>query len=295
MTMDKQLLDTIIEKIEVKLDATFRLKSVRDVPSIGQGNHSHVLEAEPISYFVKTNVGKPKDFFEKEADGLHMLSIAVRRKLLVPRPLFWGELDETQFLVMEYIPMIGPSVGFFEQLGTGMAHLHQSTNHFFGLQEDNYVGPDNQVNGKYENWNTFYTKARVLPQMQKAFDNQSITSEDVKKIENICFQLPNLLPQEKPALLHGDFWLGNASATKEGIPTIFDPSVYYGFREIDIAMSQLMGGFEEIFYSAYNAAYPLAKGWQQRIGINQLYSLLVLINNYSKDYYEKLKNVIKAF
>jgi len=293
--MDKLLLDTIINKIEEKIDATFRLKSVHDTPSVGTGNRAYVLKAEPISYFVKTNIDKPKDFFEKETDGLHMLSIAVMRNLVVPRPLFWGEHEDTQFLVMEYIDMTEPSTNFFEKLGVGMAHLHRNTNHFFGLQEDNYVGPDNQSNGKYENWISFYTKSRVLPQMQKAYDHQRISAEDVKKIESICTQLPNLIPAEKPALLHGDFWIGNVHNTTAGMPCIFDPSVYYGNREIDIAMSLLMGGFEQSFYDAYNNSFPLTKGWQQRVGLNQLYSLLVLLNNYDPKYYAQIKDVIKNY
>ena len=293
--MDKQLLEAIIRKIESKTDSGLRLRNVKDAPFVGSDNHPYVLEAEPISYFVKTNIGRPKDFFEKEADGLRMLSIAAARNLVVPRPLFWGEDYGTQYLVMEYIAMVEPSPAFFEKLGIGMAKLHANTNHFFGLQEDNYVGPDKQANGKYENWNNFYVKSRVFPQMRKAYDNQRISAEDVKQIEHLCNQLPNLLPQDKPALLHGDFWKGNVSATSEGTPCIFDPSVYYGNREIDIAMSLLMGGFDEAFYTAYNIQFPLMKGWQQRVGINQLYPLLVLINNYSKDYYGALRKVIAAY
>lgn len=293
--MDQQLLAAIVQKIESKTDSILRLKNVKNAPFMGGDNHPYILEADPISYFVKTNVGRPRDFFEKETDGLLMLSVAAMRNVIVPKPLFWGEEMGTQYLVMEYIPMVDPTPDFFEKLGIGMAKLHQNTNHFYGLQEDNYVGPDEQVNGKYENWINFYTKNRVFPQMRKAFDNQRISPEDVKIIEKICYQLPSLIPQEKPALLHGDFWKGNVSATTHGIPCIFDPSVYYGNREIDIAMSMLMGGFADSFYTAYNAHFPLIKGWQQRIGLNQLYSILVLINNYEGDYYPKLKEVIKGY
>ncbi len=295
LSMDKQLLAAIVQKIETKTNSDLRLKGVKDAPFVGGDNHPYILEAEPISYFVKTANGRPKDFFEKEADGLLMLSVAAMRNLIIPKPLFWGEDMNTQYLVMEYIPMVDPTPDFFEKLGIGMAKLHQNTTHFFGLQEDNYVGPDEQINGKYENWVNFYTKSRVFPQMRKAFDKQRISSEDVKQIERICNQLPSLIPQEKPALLHGDFWKGNVNATKDGIPSIFDPSVYYGNREIDIAMSMLMGGFDESFYTAYNTEFPLIKGWQQRVGLNQLYSILVLINNYKGDYYAKLKEVIGGY
>ncbi|MFT4203440.1 MAG: fructosamine kinase family protein [Chitinophagaceae bacterium] len=284
----------IKQRIESYTNSELRLNNVRNAPFVGGDNHPYILEAEPISYFVKTAVGRPSDFFEKEADGLHMLAIAAMRFLIVPRPLFWGEELGTQYLVMEYIPMTEPTPNFFEKLGIGMAALHRNTNHFFGLQEDNYVGPDEQVNGKYENWVNFYTKNRVLPQMRKAFDNQRITDEDVKVVERICYQLPNLVPQEKPALLHGDFWRGNVNPTAT-LPTIFDPSVYYGNREVDIAMSLLMGGFDDSFYNAYNASFPLAKGWQQRVGLNQLYSVLVLLNNYKGDYYAKLKAVLQEY
>ena len=47
-----------------------------------------------------------------------------------------------------------------------------------------------------------------------------------------------------PSLLHGDLWGGNwAVDTDTGEPVVFDPAVYYGDREADIAMTRLFGGF----------------------------------------------------
>ena len=74
--------------------------------------------------------------------------------------------------------------------------------------------------------------------------------------------------------MHGDLWSGNASFTAEGKPIIFDPACYYGDREVDLAMSQLFGGFPSAFYQGYQQIYPLNEGYEQRKTIYNLYHIL---------------------
>lgn len=57
-------------------------------------------------------------------------------------------------------------------------------------------------------------------------------------------RLPELLSgvQVRPSLIHGDLWVGNAGATKDG-PAIFDPACFFGHHEMELAMMTLFGGF----------------------------------------------------
>ena len=64
------------------------------------------------------------------------------------------------------------------------------------------------------------------------------------------------------SLLHGDLWSGNYAYTHAGEPVIFDPAVYYGDREADLAMTELFGGFGRDFYAAYSEAWPLDAGYR---------------------------------
>ena len=85
------------------------------------------------------------------------------------------------------------------------------------------------------------------------------------------------------SLLHGDLWGGNQGACG-GQPVIFDPAVYFGDRESDLAMTRLFGGFGETFYDAYEAAWPLPPGHQERQAIYQLYHVLNHLNLFGSAY-----------
>ena len=61
-------------------------------------------------------------------------------------------------------------------------------------------------------------------------------------------------------------------------PVIFDPAVYYGDREVDIAMTELFGRFPQAFYQAYESSWPLAPGYDLR---KQLYNLYHILNHFN--------------
>ena len=99
-------------------------------------------------------------------------------------------------------------------------------------------------------------------------------------------RLPQLLGGHSPSasLLHGDLWGGNWGALRDGEPVIFDPAVYFGDRETDLAMTQLFRGYPAEFYSAYEAAWPLAPGYEQRFLLYNLYHVLNHLNLFGQAY-----------
>ena len=97
----------------------------------------------------------------------------------------------------------------------------------------------------------------------------------------------------RPSLLHGDLWGGNWGATKDGVPYIFDPAVYYGDRETDLAMTRLFGGFGPDFYRAYAQAWPLATGWEARVPLYNLYHLLNHFNLFGSGYLPQLSDTLR--
>jgi fructosamine-3-kinase len=87
-----------------------------------------------------------------------------------------------------------------------------------------------------------------------------------------------------PSLLHGDLWGGNWAADESGQPVVFDPAVYFGDREADLAMTRLFGGFSRAFYEAYESAWPLAAGATLRFDLYNLYHVLNHLNLFGGGY-----------
>ncbi|PVD51857.1 hypothetical protein DC498_12455 [Terrimonas sp.] len=260
----------------------------------GDINQAFLLETSQGRFLIKINAAMyGLDMFEKEAKGL--LQLADTKSLRVPMPLFDGKYHQELFFVMEYIEQ-GPQVNdFWELFGEGIANLHTNSNAYFGLAYNNFIGSLTQPNNTHETWADFYAKERLMPLAHKANKRGVLTNEYIEQVEKIGNKLSSIFPDEKPALLHGDLWSGNFMADEKGNPVIFDPAVYYGNREMDIAMSLLFGGFDDAFYDAYNAHYPLQPGWQERVGLCQLYPLLVHLTLFGGSYYERVVEIIKQY
>jgi fructosamine-3-kinase len=259
----------------------------------GDINSTFLLGTNAGRLFLKTNTAAPADMFEREYNGLQLLRAT--NAFTVPKPLAYGSEGDNTFLVMEYMAKGRPANNFWQQFGHGLAAIHNHTQNWFGLDENNYIGTIPQPNKHTDTWAGFYAQQRIMHLMQKALEQKSCSVNDVVLAEKLCTRFDTLFPKEPPALLHGDLWSGNFMAGEDGRPVIYDPAVYYGHREMDIAMTMLFGGFDKQFYHYYNEAHPLQAGWQQRVQLCQLYPLLVHLLLFGGHYYYSVMDVIKQY
>ena len=197
-----------------------------------------------------------------------------------PEPISHGAAGGKAFLLLEFLSL--KQRGDFAALGRMLAEAHRKPGGRFGWSRDNYIGATPQANGWCDSWAEFWRERRLKPQVELAKRN----GFDLRFDEDL---LKNHSPQ--PALLHGDLWSGNAGFTAEG-PVVFDPAVYYGDREADLAMTELFGGFPREFYKAYEETYPLEDGYRLRKHLYNLYHLLNHLNLLGAGYLSQVKETL---
>jgi fructosamine-3-kinase len=240
----------------------------------GDINRCQRLETSAGTFFLKSNAGLfGLDLFEKEARGL--VTLANAGEMRIPRPLFDGRFHQQVYLVTEWLEKGERGEGYWSAFGSALARLHRHSSPTFGFEHDNYIGRLHQSNRPHSKWTDFLAQERILPLTQKALERGLLSKEDMDRAESLCGRLSSILPEEPPALLHGDLWSGNCMCLEDGSPALFDPAVYFGHRETDLAMTLLFGGFDDSFYGAYEEVFPLSPGWRDRVGVFQLYPLLV--------------------
>ena len=229
------------------------------------------------TYFVKTNAPHAADMFAAEAAGL--AEIARSRTVRVPQPLCHGSSADASWLVLEFIEFGSADRASGRALGQALAALHRVTAPRFGWPRDNVIGATPQINEQCGDWIEFWRERRLGFQLALAAKNGAPKSL-LAKGERLARGFTVLLKDcaIKPALLHGDLWGGNAGFDGAGAPVIFDPAVYYGHREADLAMTELFGSFNADFYAAYREAFPLDTGYDVR---KQLYNLYHVLNHYN--------------
>jgi fructosamine-3-kinase len=255
-------------------------------------NHGGELVTTEGSYFLKWNdCERYPQMFEKESKGLRLLKAA--NCMDVPEVVHVGEAADLQFIIMSFVKSGRRAKNYWLLLGEQLANLHRNTNTHFGLDHDNYIGSLIQKNQRKENWIEFFIQYRLEAQLALAEGNKKITSDIRKQFELLYKKLPDLFPQEKPALLHGDLWSGNVMINERGEPTLIDPAVYYGHREAELAFTQLFGGFEPEFYQAYHEAFPIGKGFDSRANLYNLYPLLVHVNLFGGGYLQQVLSILR--
>ena len=260
----------------------------------GSINDARVVQTTGGQFFVKINsASRYPGMFEKEAKGLALLSET--NVIALPGVIGFGEDNKDAFLVLNFIKSATKTVGFWLQFGEALAALHRNTGNYFGLDHDNYIGSLPQRNRQHDNWSGFFRDERLEPMVAMAFNSGRIDRSMIRHFENFYNRMDNLFPEEPPALIHGDLWGGNFMVGESGEPVIIDPAVYYGHREMDLGMSQLFGGFDKPFYDAYNRAYPLKPGWQERLAFCNLYPLMVHVNLFGGGYAGSVKSIIERF
>jgi len=283
------LWETIAEHIR---DSSGEAFSVRRQQAVGGGciNSAYRVTDGERSYFVKLNSAPGLDMFEAEAEGLH--EMAASGTIKVPEPLATGLADGQSYIVMEDLPLGGS--GSAERLGRELAAMHRSTHPHFGWHRDNTIGSTPQYNSESGDWITFWREQRLGAQLEMAAAKGHGGALQ-REGERLLAELPALFDGYTPvaSLLHGDLWSGNYAYCLDGTPVIFDPAVYYGDREADIAMTELFGGFGSDFYTAYNEAWPLDAGYAVRKTLYNLYHILNHLNLFGGGYGSQAEGMIK--
>jgi protein-ribulosamine 3-kinase len=256
-------------------------------------NNAVRLDTTRGDYFLKWSDSSPEDMFEKEYLGLELLGSA--NKIAIPEPIAFGTCEGKPYLLMEYLPAHRHANDYWRMLGHQLAELHQISRERFGLEYSNYIGRLPQRNTNCGNWTEFFIEHRLEVQLGLAIYNGHVDAAYATRFRRLYALLPGEFPQEQPALLHGDLWSGNVLPGRAGVPTIFDPAVYYGNREAEIAFTQLFGGFDQTFYSAYDESFPLTPGFLGRADLYNLYPLLVHVNLFGTSYLSSIDRTLKKF
>lgn len=275
---------------------------VLDVPALrrvggsgGDINEGAVIEGAGRRWFVKWNRDAPPGFFAAEAAGLEALH-AAGTELVIPRPLAWADEQGSvpAYLLLEYVEFGRPSDAA-ESMGRGLAALHDAIGASHGGLEDNYIGSLPQPNPDTPTWPAFYRDARIRAQMRLGEQSGRMPRSLLRTLDALCARLEERIPDAPPSLLHGDLWGGNWSGVAGGGASIFDPAAYCGSAEMDLAMSQLFGGFPPGFYAAYDEARGIPAGYDERRELMQLYPVLVHVNLFGGGYAAQAERIARAY
>lgn len=278
--------------------APFDVRRTRAVHG-GDISHAFTLSDGTRSFFVKTQSaprppagrvsgGVPLagaasrlDLFEAEAAGLAELAAA--DAVRVPQVLCHGVAVGMAYLVLEYLPL--RPHGDAAQLGRQLAQQHRVSAVQFGGPRDNWIGATPQPNAWMGEWVDFWRERRLGFQLHRAAEN-GYGGALQRDGEALLARLDDFFAgyRPSPSLLHGDLWGGNHGFLADGSPVIFDPAVYCGDREADLAMSELFGGFAPDFYAAYREAWPLDAGYAVRRTLYNLYHILNHANLFGGGY-----------
>jgi len=288
------MIEQLYSAIELKLkEKDINVSVISDV-SVGGGsiNDTYKIQTTGDAFFLKVNSAKKfPDMFEREFVSLYYLEKA--SAIRVPEFVGIGQKEDISFILMSFIEKGQSGPNFWRDFGQNLAAIHRNTNDKFGFEMDNYIGSLPQRNKWEDNWPDFFIHKRLESLVKNARDKGEIDGEISRQFDKLYVKLESFFPEESPALIHGDLWSGNFMSDTDGNPVIFDPAVYFGHREMDIGMSKLFGGFSHDFYEAYNDAFPMEKGWQERIEVANLYPLLVHVILFGGSYKYDVERILK--
>lgn len=276
----RALFEGIAAEIARATGAPFAPRDTRAVAG-GDISASFALGDGARQFFVKLQSTDRASMFEAEAQGLAALAAAAAVR--VPGFVWRGEIDGRACLVLEHLSLKGH--GDAAGLGRQLARQHRVTASKFGADADNWIGSTPQPNGWRTGWIDFWRDQRLGFQLRLAARN-GYTGRLQQSGERLLAGLDAFFDGYAPqaSLLHGDLWGGNHGYLGDGTPVVFDPAVYHGDRECDLAMTELFGGFASAFYAAYREAWPLDAGYETRRTLYNLYHILNHANLFGGGY-----------
>ena len=288
-----QILNALAIYFNTHQHSDFQILSSRPLGG-GSINEVYCLRTTTGNFCLKYNRSDafPK-MFETEAMGLKLLSSA--GAIRVPEFIFHECLPDYSFILLEYIKEAPKVKRFYQDFGSSLARLHRTNGELYGLDYNNYMGSLLQINCYHSGWVDFFVEERLDKQVRLAVQKGLLEVSVQKLFEKLYLRLDEILPEEPPSLVHGDLWSGNFIVSEEGRACLIDPAVYYGNREVDLAMSTLFGGFAPEFYTSYNEEYPLTKGWTDRLDLYNLYPLLIHLNLFGTSYMQSILSILRRF
>lgn len=261
--------------------------------SIGGGSihaaFAYLTDRTPI--FVKVCALARAPMLAAEAAGLREL--AATQTVRVPKVLALGSLADQAFICLEWLDFAASNPSTQALLGEKLAALHAHTADIHGWDQDTFIGLTPQSNERHGDWIEFWREERLAPQLELAV-SKGADARTIDKGRVLCESSKVFFTTHRPqaSLLHGDLWGGNCGATRNGEPVIFDPAVYYGDRETDLAMTRLFGGFSAEFYAAYESAWPVDPGAASRATLYNLYHVLNHFNLFGGGYLAQARMMI---
>ena len=287
------LSDGLKAKVEEMLGD--RLVSVEPVAGGCIGRAARI-QTSSRSFFAKWGPPQVSRTFVAEQAGLEALRAA---SSIVRIPVVVGSRtlsDGTGILVMEWIESVPLTGSLWAQLGRGLAEIHRKSENLFGFTEDNYIGSSVQKNTQCENWCSFFRDQRLRFQANLARSNNLWSSSWDAAFDRLCKELDDIVPEyPDSSLVHGDLWSGNILADTSGNPVLVDPAVYYGHREVDLAMSSLFGSLPNVFYDTYHTEWPVDEEYDRRKEVYNLYHLINHLNLFGTSYASSVASVLAKY
>ena len=310
--------DKIAGHISETTGETFSLDNRHSV-SGGCINQGYSISSSSRAYFAKINQASQIAMFEAEALGLQQMRAT--QTIRVPEPICWGTEGNSAYIVLEWLDLGGRGgERAWEEMGRKLAAMHKYTppnppllrggeepnstllrggeepnstllRGVFGWDINNTIGSTVQINNWTVNWAEFWAERRIGYQLKLARRRGGHFPQGERLLEVIPELLAGHEPQ--PSLVHGDLWGGNVGVTSAGEPVIFDPAAYFGDREVDIAMTELFGGFSAQFYRGYNQVWPLDSGYEKRKTLYNLYHILNHFNLFGGSYQSQANEMIE--
>lgn len=270
--------------------------TIKQLAPLGGGDFAQSYRAEMASgetLFIKTHSNPPAGFFTTEATGLKWL----HETSVVAVPEVRAFSDDPPFLAMEWVEVGGmASVKRESEFGRSMAQLHRIPQTVFGRSDRRTTGSLALSNEPCSNWPEFFATRRLLPLAEIARNRGAMSAKDIDSLERLAQRLDTLdIPEEAPALLHGDLWAGNRLVDTDGQSWLIDPAAHNSHREFDLAMMQLFGGFEAGCFAAYHEVFPIEPGWQKRVLLHQLAPLVVHAIKFGSGYIPSVRQALKAW
>jgi len=266
------------------------LGEINKVEAVSGGDINLAFKITTVAgqYFLKVQPKNDQSFFDHEVEGLNLINSVVN----APKVIKTGTFDNDGYLLMNYVDF-GSGSQF--ELGKMVAHLHQKHAPKFGLDHDVLNAKNIKINTRQDNWGEFFVHQRLdvlVDQVKTKVYWNDYRAELMQKFEQKVLHYYQINPVT-PSLLHGDLWNGNVGFQSNQQPILFDPDVFFGDREMDIAMTMLFGGFSNQFYQGYNSVYPLRKYWESRIPWYQSYYLLAHLNLFGETYGSSLESALQ--